>query len=307
MSPRVRPGQLLLEVWPQWRNGGLNWETLIKRVLSEGKQVRAASIQLKRTPEQEEPAWVDLIAYPVEFADSRYVALVMRDVTERHRLEQHARRTEAIEATVTLARGIAHDFNNLLTSAIGTLSLLTQSGAQDTETAERLRRALRACWQAAGLSRKLLSFAGGDPGHPQVVSLRQTVDLIVSSMDELFLEGIEVRVEGEATIAVSIDRDQLTQILLNLILNAREAMPEGGELEVLIERARPGQTDAHEGSCSHAAVTVSDTGGGIEPEIREHLFEPFFTTKGHGARRSRGMGLAVVYAAVKNAGWVHRS
>ena len=298
----ANPTGRLLEVWSHWRDGTLDWEALIKRVLSEGRQIKVADIHLQRTSEEGDAAWVDLIAYPVEFADSRYVALVLRDVTERHRLEQQTRRTEAIEATVTLARGIAHDFNNLLTSAIGTLSLLAQSSANETDTSERLRRALRACWQAAGLSRKLLSFAGGDPGHPQVVSLRQTVDLILDSLDEPFWEDVEVRVVGEAAIAVSIDRDQLTQILLNLILNAREAMPQGGALGITIERAHPERGDAAEGAYSHAAVTVSDTGTGIAPEIREHLFEPFFTTKGHGARRSRGMGLAVVYAAVKNAG-----
>ncbi len=299
-AARTGLGQPLLEVWPRWRVESLNWLSVVQSVATQGTRMRATDIQLPRSDDPESTAIVDLIAYPVEYGDSRYVALVLRDVTERHQFERQARRTEAMEATVTLARGVAHDFNNLLTSAIGTLTLL-ESQKLDEVTSGRLRRAMRACWQAAGLSRKLLDFAGGDQGTPQVVCLRETVDLILQSFDESFFEGVVLRVNGDQSARVKIDRDQLTQIVLNLVLNAREAMPAGGELEVSVEQARPGRPETAAGPPTHAVLSVRDTGGGITPAVKDRLFEPFFSTKAQASRRSRGMGLAVVYAAVKNA------
>jgi two-component system cell cycle sensor histidine kinase/response regulator CckA len=273
----------------------------MRRVLEEGSQVRQSELELPRIGGWEGPAVVDLIAYPVEFGDSRYVAVVLRDVTRRYDLERQARQAEAMEATVTLARGVAHDFSNLLTSAIGTLSLLDEEQG-DGPSSERVRRALRACWQAAGLSRRLLGFARSDHGNPQVVCLRDTVSLILESFDESFLQGIRLRIEGEGPTPVLIDTDQLTQIVLNLLVNAREAMTDGGDLRVRVEPGKPGGSADEGGPNTHAVLTVSDTGAGISPEVKDRLFEPFFTTKPRASQRSRGMGLAIVYAAVKNAG-----
>jgi signal transduction histidine kinase len=128
------------------------------------------------------------------------------------------------------------------------------------------------------------------------------VDLILQSLDESALKKVELRTQLDDSIAVYIDRDQFTEIVLNLVRNAHEAMPEGGELRVRAEAGKlPAAADAG-GPPTHAILTVSDTGCGFSAEVQERLFEPFFTTKRGKARRSRGMGLAVVYAAVKNAG-----
>jgi signal transduction histidine kinase len=295
----------LLEVWPHWRSPMLDWSALIGQVLLQGTQVRVPDLKLSRGSGGEQSAVVDLIAYPVEFGDSRHAAIVLRDVTEQRQLERQARRTEAIEATVTFARGIAHDFSNLLTSAIASLSL-AHSASQAARLRDRLGRALRACRQAAALSRRLLSYAGDDQGNPQVLCLRETVELILDSFDEEFFEGVRVRADWDGTVPVRIDRDQLTQIVLNLIRNAREAMPDGGDLHVKVETGRPPAHAEANGPPTHALLTVTDTGCGIAPEVKERLFEPFFTTKARGSRRSRGMGLAVVYAAAKNAnGLIH--
>jgi signal transduction histidine kinase len=269
-------------------------------VLTRDEQVRVADLPLACGGTTDQGAIVDLIAYPIEFAEERYVAIVLRDVTERRRLERQTRLTEAMEATVTLARGVAHDFNSLLTSAIGSLSTVT-SEAGNGRAADRVRRALRACDQAVGLSRALLSFAGGDRGNPEVLRLRETVELILESMEEAFFENIRLQTDLDETVCARIDRDQFTQIVLNLVQNAREAMPAGGQLRLEILRGRVTSSGTTDAPPTHAILSISDTGCGISPETEKRLFEPFFSTKDEGTGRRRGMGLATVYAAVKNA------
>lgn len=293
-------GLRLQSLWSRWRSEILDWPSLIERVLREGTQVRVVNVALAREEGNQENAAVDLVAYPVEFRDARCVAIVLRDVTERTVLERRARRAEAMEATATFARGVAHDFNNLLTSAIGTLSLVDTTSVAN-ELAERLRRALRACWQAAGLSRKLLDFASGGQGHPQVLCLRETVELILQSFEEDYWDGVRVHTEWGDIVNVEIDRDQLTQIVLNLIRNARDAMPDGGDLHIKVDSTRIGAQEAASGPPTHALLTVTDTGVGLTPEVKERLFEPFFTTKPHPSQRTRGLGLAIVHSAVRKA------
>jgi signal transduction histidine kinase/ActR/RegA family two-component response regulator len=230
--------------------------------------------------------------------------------------QSRLQRAEAMQATVTLAQGVAHDFNNLLTSATGTLALL-EADLREAKQVERLRRAQRACWQAASLSRELLDFARGDRGHPQLLCLRETVDLILNSLEENFFEGVRLHCDLEPTVLVNVDCDQLTHIVLNLVQNAREAMPNGGELRIKVAAqgvpsrapsrlesplATPPERAAHSGRTPrYGVLSVSDTGCGMTRQVERRIFEPFFTTKSRGARRGRGMGLAIVYAAVKNA------
>jgi signal transduction histidine kinase len=293
-------GRALREFWRRWQSELPDWSTLLERVLTRETQVRLSDLKMQLDGAGEETAIIDLIAYRVEFGHTPHVAIALRDVTERRKLEHQTRRAEAMEATVTFARGVAHDFNSLLTSAIGSLSQLS-SEISDGRLASQLRRALRACGQAVGLSRALQGFAGGDRGNPEVLCLRETVELILDSLDEKFFAGIQVHTDLNESVRAEIDRDQFTQIVLNLIRNAREAMPDGGELHIKVAAARRSSSADSENRRSHALLTVSDAGCGITPEVRERLFEPFFTTKSPGSRRSRGLGLAVVYAAVNNA------
>lgn len=290
----------LEEVWPHGRPDRLDWRSLIDSALREDRRIHIADLRLTQSG-RAESAVVDLTAYPVEYGDARYVALSMRDVTRRWMLERQARRTEAMEAMVLLARGVAHDFGNLLTSAVSSLSALEAGGA-DGHVSERVRSALHACRQAAKLARRLLSFAGGDRGHPEVLGLRETLNLILESFDEAFFSGVRLRLRGSERIRVRIDRDHLTQIMLNLIINAREAMPDGGELDISVQTGEPTVAAPAVDAPPYAVIRVRDSGCGIRPEVRERLFEPFFSTKGRGPGGSRGMGLAIVYAAVKSAG-----
>jgi PAS domain S-box-containing protein len=296
-------GRSLHELWPHRHSETLDWPALLDRVLTRQHQVRMDDLKLRLDGAGEQIAIVDLIAYRVEFGRAPHVAIVLRDVTERRSLERQARRAEAMEATVTFARGVAHDFNSLLTSAIGSLSRLN-SEIGDGKVANQVRRALRACGQAVGLSRALLGFASGSRGNPELLCLSETVRLILDSLDETYFEGIRVHTALDDSVWATIDRDQFTQIVLNLIRNAREAMPDGGDLyvKVAVGWAVPSADAGAPGT--HALLAVSDTGRGITPDVRERLFEPFFTTKSPGTRRSRGLGLAVVYTAVKNANGV---
>jgi PAS domain S-box-containing protein len=289
------------DCWPCWRDGDANWPSLWEWVLRERTRVYLADVRLGPQEESKEETFADVVAYPVEHGTELYVALLIRNVTERRRLEQQAKRAESMEATVAFARGVAHDFNNLLTSAIGNLSLLSSKG-DDDQARHRMHRALRACWQAAGLARRLLSFSSGTRGDPQLIGLGETVELILQSFDETFFEGVRVHTVLDRSVAVRIDRDQLTQIVLNLIRNAREAMPEGGDLYVTIQTTEGGLPESPGQEDRHAVLTIRDTGCGVPAELRDRLFEPFFTTKTGATSRSRGMGLAVAYAAAKNAG-----
>ena len=293
-------GRHLLAIWPLWRSGTIEWSSLIDHVMRSGTQFRAAAAVLQRGDGGDEDVVVDLVAYPVEYGDARYAAIVLRDVTERERLAKQARQAETMEATVTLARGIAHDFTNLLTSATGTLSLLERN-VSDTKQRERIETAARACWQAAGLASRLLNFATSNEGHPQVFCLAEVVELILHSLDEELLDAIQVRCDCDESVLVKIDRDQLTQIILNLIRNACEAMPGGGELRIKAEPATMNGIAGVQAGAKYSVLSIADSGSGMTPEVKQRIFEPFFTTKGRHAHHGRGMGLAVVYAAVNNA------
>jgi len=293
-------GRPVLDVWPHWRSGAIDWPALLDRVIGAGAPYRTTDAALG-TGGGEPGGIVDVLAYPVAYASERFAAIVLRDVTERHRLEQQARRTEAMEATVTLARGIAHDFNNLLTSATATLSFL-EPVVNDPKQREQIRSASRACWQAAALASRLVNFASTSEGHPQVFCLKEMVDLILGSLDPTFLGRIRVQCACDDSVLVKMDRDQLTQVILNLIRNAGEAMPDGGDLRISVESRTVRPPTKRGPPADYATLVVADTGCGMSPEVRRRIFEPFFTTKGRGAHRGRGMGLAVVYAVVKNAG-----
>ncbi len=296
-------GRSLLDLWGTARADAIDWPTLIGQALTKGARVRVSDIRLRLGGEPETVAIVDLLGFPVSLESQSLVAIVLRDVTAQRRSEFQLRRAEAMEATVTLARGVAHDFSALLTSVITQLSTLSAE-LGNAQHGELARRALRTCGQAVSLARTLLTFAGGRRGTPEMLNLRETVALILESLDGTWLENVTVQTEFDGDVAAFVDRDQFTEIVLNLVSNASEAMPAGGRLRIKIEAGKLATAADASGPPTHAILVVSDTGPGISPEVRERLFEPFFTTKERGPQRSRGMGLAVVYAAVKNAGGV---
>lgn len=292
-------GRRLWEVWPNLENAGWDWFDVVSRVAATGGRYTTTDRTLQ--DENEKETIVDIIAYPVVYADSRYAAIVIRDVTNRHRLQRMQSRSDTMEAAVTLARGIAHDFKNLLHSAVMSLSLIDAKHPHEKD-ATRVGTALKACEQAAGLSRRLLNFASSDEGHPEQLELSETVDLILGSLDEVFLASIKVEKNFQGENNIRIDRDQLTQVVLNLIRNACEAMPDGGQLRIETKLKTATNPYTHAQSASYSVLTIADQGCGMSEKVQERIFEPLYSTKTRAEGAVRGMGLAVVYAAVRNAG-----
>lgn len=293
-------GQSLLEAYPEWKSSSWEWEKVIHRITRDGQYVRASDMALQNGKSSE--VIVDVVAYPIEYQGHRYAAIVLRNVTERKRMQRLVQRAETVESAATFARGIAHDFKNLLHSAVTSLSLMGQSSASSEKNPQRIQTALNACEQAASLSRRLLNFASSDEGYPELLELNEIVQLILGSLDEELLSSIRVNMNSHTSAMIKIDRDQLTQIILNLIHNACEAMPSGGDLNVKTEITEATDPFHPSQKSNYILFTLSDTGVGMTPEVKEHLFEPLFSTKDRGDSGIRGLGLAVVYAAVRHAG-----
>jgi PAS domain S-box-containing protein len=238
---------------------------------------------------------------------------LLADITEQKRLEERLLQAQKLEAVGRLAGGVAHDFNNLLTAILGNLSLVLGQMPADSPQADMLRVTEKAAWRAADLTRQLLGFSRQtrlwlrptDLNH----CVNDTLDLIRRTLDP----RIELLVQMEPDLwPVLADAGQMGQVLMNLCLNARDAMPDGGRL--VVSTANVTRTEAVSGASSDEVATerhsgefvrlqVSDNGHGIPVEIQTHIFDPFFTTKEHG--RGTGLGLAVVFGIVQqHKGWI---
>ena len=241
--------------------------------------------------------------------DGHTVCGAVRDVTEHRRTEKALRRTEEqlrqahkMEAVGQLAGGIAHDFNNLLTAILGYAEVLSDklgAGHPQQREAEQIARAGRT---AASLTRQLLAFSRRQVLQPAVLDLNGVVSNVEKMLRRLIGEHIDlvIRLGGDLP-RVRVDAGQLEQVLLNLAVNARDAMRDGGRLTIetaAIDVADPDDDEMPTGRCIR--LRVSDTGCGMTPEVQAHLFEPFFTTKAPG--KGTGLGLSTVYGIVKQSG-----
>ena len=228
---------------------------------------------------------------------------VMTDVTETKLLEAQFRQSQKMEAVGQLAGGIAHDFNNLLMVIRGHTDLLLNSGVDQPR--EAIKQIQKAADRAASLTRQLLAFSRMQVLQPEVLDLNQVVGDMASMIERLFGSNIELVFETEPELGrVRADAGQVEQVLLNLAVNARDAMPSGGRLTIRTENARFAPGDARPlpiiADGDYAALIVKDTGDGMDTETQARIFEPFFTTKEKG--RGTGLGLATVYGIVKQSG-----
>jgi signal transduction histidine kinase len=238
-------------------------------------------------------------------ADRRREQEAAADAVERRALEAEVRRAQKLEAVGRLAGGIAHDFNNLLTVINGCCDLLMLRRPLDDPQRELLDAVHGAAERAAALTRQLLAFGRRRIVQPRVVDLNTVVGDIGKLLARLIGEDITLDLALEPGVApVRGDQAQLEQVVMNLALNARDAMPQGGRLEIRTQRVELGVSfaTAHLEAMPgpYILLTVRDTGMGMDANVRAHLFEPFFTTKGPG--KGTGLGLATVYTAVKEAG-----
>src|SRR5262249_3547746 len=230
---------------------------------------------------------------------------IARDVTDRKRLEEQLRQSQKMEAVGRLAGGIAHDFNNLLTAVNGFSELLLAelpAEAPGRAYAEEIRKAGE---RAALLTRQLLAFGRRQMLQPKVLDVNAVVAEVEHLLRRVIGEDVRLDVQpGKDLGKVLADPGQLGQVLMNLAVNARDAMPTGGRLTITTRNVDRCECetcpDESVASCPHALLEVRDTGCGMEEEIRARLFEPFFTTKEVG--KGTGLGLATVYGIVKQSG-----
>jgi two-component system cell cycle sensor histidine kinase/response regulator CckA len=247
------------------------------------------------------PEWLGV---RLPFGDGRrHLALhVVRDVSETRRLERRLRESEKMEALGRLVGGVAHDFNNVLTAITLYSDLLRDRFGPEAHEIEEIREAAQ---RGADMVRQLLTFARQQPSSPCTVSLRQIISGMSAVLEPLIGEDIELTTHFRAAADwVRADPSQLQQVVLNLTMNARDAMPEGGRIR--IETASL-DLDPHSASRypglqpgPFVSLCVSDTGCGMDEQVRAHMFEPFFTTKKSGA--GTGLGLAMVYGIVTQGG-----
>ncbi|MBL8727313.1 MAG: GAF domain-containing protein [Planctomycetes bacterium] len=221
---------------------------------------------------------------------------VVADITARKSLEEQLRQAQKMEAVGKLAGGVAHDFNNLLTAVVGYAEALDESLPSDDARRADTRGILDAASRAAGLTRQLLAFSRQQLLAPHVMDLAAIVDELAELLQRLIGASIELRQERPGgPVPVRVDRSQMEQVLLNLVVNARDAMPAGGTLTIGVANV-PGT----ENSAPHALLWVRDTGTGMDETVRSHAFDPFFTTKGPG--KGTGLGLSTVYGIARQSG-----
>jgi two-component system cell cycle sensor histidine kinase/response regulator CckA len=232
------------------------------------------------------------------------------DVTEQRQREDRQRQSQKLEAVGRLAGGVAHDFNNLLTIILG-YSDLTLMSVSDPELTENVQEVKHAAERAAALTKQLLAFSRRQVLQPRVLDLNSVVGEIEKMLRRLIGEDIELRSVSAADLGrVKADRGQIEQVLVNLVVNARDAMPAGGRLtiETCNVDLDTGYARTHAGmpAGSYVRLSVSDTGHGMDVSTQSRMFEPFFTTKKEG--KGTGLGLATVYGIVKQSGghvWVY--
>jgi two-component system, cell cycle sensor histidine kinase and response regulator CckA len=230
------------------------------------------------------------------------IIIIFEDVTEARAMETELRHAHKMEALGQLAGGVAHDFNNLLQIIYGYTEIVQNQLADDARASQYTGEVLRASRRASSLTRQLLAFSRRQVFTPAVVNINAVVTSTSKMLKRLLGEDIALETAlDEPLWRVEADADQLSQVLINLCVNARDAMPHGGRLSIstsnclATESGLTGHTQVAAGE--YVVMTVSDTGTGMDAEVMQHMFEPFFTTKEVG--RGTGLGLSTVYGIVR--------
>ncbi len=256
---------------------------------------------------------VSMTLSPVKDASEEILgaAAITRDISDRKLLEKQLRQAQKMEALGQLSGGIAHDFNNLLTIINGSCELLEPELPQKASLRRNCEQIKKAGERAASLTRQLLAFSRQQVLEPRVLDLNTVILDLEKMLNRVIGEDVELRTSLDRSLeSVKADRGQIEQIIMNLVVNARDAMPNGGRLtiqtaNVIVDEAfalrhRPQQPGPY------ARLSVRDTGVGMDAETQARIFEPFFTTKEVG--KGTGLGLSTVYGAIRQSGghvWVH--
>jgi two-component system, cell cycle sensor histidine kinase and response regulator CckA len=228
---------------------------------------------------------------------------IATDITEWKRLQEQLRHSQKMEAVGRLAGGVAHDFNNLLAIIIGYGELLRSAVSNHPSLLEKVEQITKAAGQAAAVTRKLLTFSRRDMPQLRPVNLNEMIFELGSMLRSVVSEDIELKIQtGSGVGFIRSEPSQIEQVILNLVINACDAMPQGGKLTLLTESEFVDEDHAHirnVQSGQYVHVSVTDTGCGMDMETQARIFEPFFTTKEEG--KGTGLGLATVYGTIQQA------
>jgi PAS domain S-box-containing protein len=282
-----------------------------QRVVMTGEPLEG--VEEKETWRDGRVTWVSTTKVPVRDAQGSIIGIlgISRDITERKKLEDQLRASQKMEAVGRLAGGVAHDFNNMLGVIFGYGEMVLKHLDSGTPLHAKQNEVLKAAERAAALTRQLLAFSRQQVLQPRVLDLNDVVADMDKMLRRLIGEDVELRTRLDPALgSISADPGQLGQIIMNLAVNARDAMPGGGRLTV--ETANVELDDAY---ATHHPPTVpgryvmlavTDTGCGMDADVRARIFEPFYTTKPQG--EGTGLGLSTVYGIVKQSGgyiWVY--
>jgi hypothetical protein len=248
---------------------------------------------------------VEMAVHEIEYGGRPAALVVLMDLTGRKNIEDQLRQARKMEAVGMLAGGVAHDFNNLLTIITGYGQLVMNNLGPSDPNRDSVEQIMKAGERAAALTGQLLTFSRRQVVQPRVLDLNQLVTSLSAMLRRLIGEDVDLRLVLGADLGrVSADPGQLEQVLMNLVVNARDAMPRGGVLTIETANAEldEGRDGGHPSSKQGPKIllAVSDTGVGMDERTKARLFEPFFTTKGAG--KGTGLGLSTVLAIVKQSG-----
>src|SRR5213083_2520251 len=258
-------------------------------------------------PHTAQTRWFQTTKLPLRLPgeDALTMLGVATEITERKRLEEQLLQSQKMEAVGQLAGGVAHDFNNILTAIVGYTDLLAAELASNVRQLEDLEEIRKAARRAAALTRQLLAFSRKQVLEPRIIDVNAVVLNLDKMLRSLISENIELKTDLADNLgAARADPNQIEQVIMNLAINARDAMPDGGT--VTIETGNVTLDDAYAGQHvsvipgEYVMLAVSDTGCGMDAKTQSRIFEPFFTTKPAG--RGTGLGLSTVYGIVKQTG-----
>lgn len=253
------------------------------------------------------PGTVTQSAIRDERGDIIMIVGITRDLTEHKRVEERLRQAQKLEATGQLTGGIAHDFNNLLTVIMGNVDLIGERFSDDAEAAELVSQTLTAANRGAELTRRLLAFSGQQALSPKPLDLEEHIDGMQTSLQRVLGDAIDISIDSSASLWRTLaDPAQVETAILNLCLNARDAMPDGGHLHLALRNERIGPESAKDETGSQLAegdyvvLSLTDSGDGMTEDVLERAFDPFFTTKAVG--EGSGLGLSMVYGFATQSG-----
>ncbi|MFQ5428270.1 MAG: PAS domain S-box protein [Thermodesulfobacteriota bacterium] len=287
-----------------------------KRFLETGvSRIHGKILELEGRKKNNEDFPVEFTVNSFSLGERVFFSSTIRDITERKKAEEEKEtirlqlnQAQKMDAIGRLAGGIAHDFNNILTTIRGNAELTIELVGKFEEAQSNLREIILSVAHAAKLTRQLLIFSRGHPFELLPINLNSSVESLLLMMKRLLGEDIEIITSlQEGLWTVRADEGSVEQVLLNLSVNARDAMPGGGRLTISTENVPPGSANhpgaGQDGQVGEVCITVRDTGTGISEDVMQRIFEPFFSTKETG--KGTGLGLSVVYGVVKqHGGWI---